>query len=585
MLRAVATVAITAFLLSPNTASAQAASASIQVSVAQPQPVAAGANFDYVINVSNEGPADAANMSLSFPLPAGVSFQSEIVPAGWTCNSIASGTMAPTVTCTTPNLAPGTAMITITASTPPSAAPGTYSTTATISSTTPDPDDNDNSAQVDVIISTQADYSIALAASPNPVNAGANLTWTMTLTNQGPSTGTSVSVDLPLPASTTFSSVSQPAGWSCSTPAVGSNGPITCSLTTSMSPSGQAVFAIISKVVSSVASGSTIAATATLSSTEDSFPINDSASASVMTLVLADLGITKALAPATKIPGSSLQYTIVVADNGPSDASAVTMTDTLPASLRFAALTSPGGWSCTTPAVGSSGTITCTISSLTAGTNATFTLNVVIDPSAAPGTAINNTAQVASTTADSNNTNNTATAPAVVASPTNLSATKSLSGTKTHPEGSTVTYTIVVTNSGSLPQADNPGNELTDVLPSSLTLISASATGGTTVANVATNTVTWTGSIAANSSVTITIQALVKTGTNGMTVSNSATVSFDSDSNGTNETTRTSDDPSTPAPSDPTSFLVAGSIPALSATTLLFLAAALAGVSLIVMRK
>src|SRR5450755_1336236 len=70
-------------------ANAQVASASIQVTVAQPQPVAAGTNFDYVINVSNEGPNDAANPTLTFPLPLGVSFQSELVAAGWSCNSIA----------------------------------------------------------------------------------------------------------------------------------------------------------------------------------------------------------------------------------------------------------------------------------------------------------------------------------------------------------------------------------------------------------------------------------------------------------------------------------------------------------------
>src|SRR5882757_7738232 len=78
----------------PQAAVAQIASASIQVSVTQPQPVAAGTNFDYVIQVNNEGPDDAANPSLSFPLPAGIAFQSESVPPGWTCNAIAPGTVA-----------------------------------------------------------------------------------------------------------------------------------------------------------------------------------------------------------------------------------------------------------------------------------------------------------------------------------------------------------------------------------------------------------------------------------------------------------------------------------------------------------
>jgi hypothetical protein len=71
----------------------------------------------------------------------------------------------------------------------------------------------------------------------------------------------------------------------------------------------------------------------------------------------------------------------------------------------------------------------------------------------------------------------------------------------------------------------------------------------------------------------------------GSTISNQATVSYDSDANGTNDASRLSDDPSTIAPNDPTSFQVVSSVPALSQMMLFLLAAALAVMSLIVMRK
>jgi uncharacterized repeat protein (TIGR01451 family) len=221
---------------------------------------------------------------------------------------------------------------------------------------------------------------------------------------------------------------------------------------------------------------------------------------------------------------------------------------------------------------------------MTVGSGATFTLNVTIDPATAAGTAISNTAQIGNSTPDANSANNSATAQVVVAAPANVTASKSVKGA-IHAEGSQVTYTIVLTNTGSLAQADNPGNELTDVLPSSLTLVSATATSGTAVANVGTNTVTWNGSIAGSGTVTITIQAFVKQGTIGTTISNQATVSYDSDANGTNDASRVSDDPSTAAPGDATAFQVVGSVPALSQMMLFLLAAALAVVSLIVMRK
>ena len=136
----------------------------------------------------------------------------------------------------------------------------------------------------------------------------------------------------------------------------------------------------------------------------------------------------------------------------------------------------------------------------------------------------------------------------------NVAGTKTASGTFT--ESGTVTYTVILTNSGNGTQADNPGNEFTDVLPAGLTLISATASAGTAVATVATNTASWNGSIAASGSVTITIKASINTGTMGMVISNQGTISFDADGNGTNESSALTDDPTTGAANDPTSFTV-----------------------------
>jgi hypothetical protein len=129
---------------------------------------------------------------------------------------------------------------------------------------------------------------------------------------------------------------------------------------------------------------------------------------------------------------------------------------------------------------------------------------------------------------------------------------------------------------------------MTDVLPPSLTLAGATATSGIATANLGTNTVTWNGSIAAGGSVTITITATIKSGTGGSTVSNQATVAYDSDGNGTNDATGSSDDPGTPAAGDPTSVTVTApiaTIPALSQTGLLALGLALAAVALARVRR
>ena len=148
-------------------------------------------------------------------------------------------------------------------------------------------------------------------------------------------------------------------------------------------------------------------------------------------------------------------------------------------------------------------------------------------------------------------------------------ATSGITGTKTvagtFNVGQTVTYTVTLTNAGTIGQADNPGNEYTDVLPAGVTLVSANATSGTAVATVGTNTVTWNGSLAPlGGTATITITATIAAGKQGQTISSQGTVSYDSDGNGTNDATVVTDDPGVAGATNPTSFVVASS--SLSAT-------------------
>jgi uncharacterized repeat protein (TIGR01451 family) len=125
--------------------------------------------------------------------------------------------------------------------------------------------------------------------------------------------------------------------------------------------------------------------------------------------------------------------------------------------------------------------------------------------------------------------------------PTNeLSAVKTVSGA--FEEGGTVTYGIAITNTGTGPSTDNPGDELTDVLPGGLTLVSATASAGTAVATVGTNTVTWNGGVPVGGTVNVTITATINSGTAGDTIANQATLAYDADANGTNETSVLSDD-------------------------------------------
>ncbi len=137
-----------------------------------------------------------------------------------------------------------------------------------------------------------------------------------------------------------------------------------------------------------------------------------------------------------------------------------------------------------------------------------------------------------------------------------LRATKAVAGQ--FGPGGTVTYTVEITNEGATPQPNNPGAEFTDVLPPELTLVSATADSGTALATVATNTVTWNGTLgSATKKVIITITATVKPASVvGTVVSNQGNVACDS--GGVNVPCGFTNDPLTQTNNDPTIFLVGG---------------------------
>jgi uncharacterized repeat protein (TIGR01451 family) len=172
----------------------------------------------------------------------------------------------------------------------------------------------------------------------------------------------------------------------------------------------------------------------------------------------------------------------------------------------------------------------------------------------------------------------------LVLSPANVTGTKTVSGT--FSPGGNVTYTIVLTNSSTTAQGDNPGPEFVDVLPSQLTLISASATSGTATTNIPTNTVNWNGSIPGNGgTVTITITAVIKPGTGGQTISNQGTINYDADGNGTNESSTVTSGPG--GAGQPTTFAAVDitQVPTLNELGLAILFLLLAGAAVVQIRR
>ena len=110
------------------------------------------------------------------------------------------------------------------------------------------------------------------------------------------------------------------------------------------------------------------------------------------------------------------------------------------------------------------------------------------------------------------------------------------------------------------------------------------------MATVATRTVTWNGSIPAGGSVTITINATIDANVApGTTLTNQATFAFDSDGNGTNESSGVTDDPTVAGTANPTTFRSRAAeptpIPTLDEVGLLLLALLLAMGGAVMLRR
>ncbi len=110
-------------------------------------------------------------------------------------------------------------------------------------------------------------------------------------------------------------------------------------------------------------------------------------------------------------------------------------------------------------------------------------------------------------------------------------------------EGGTVTYEIVITNTGAGPHPDNPGDEMVDILPFPVDLTGASSDVGTVSLDFSMNRVAWNGALDPGESATVTIEATVASFSQYQSFSNQATLSFDSDGDGVNESAGVSDDP------------------------------------------
>ena len=420
------------------------------------------------------------------------------------------------------------------------------------------------SLDIQTFTCASADLAITKTDGITNVAAGQSTTYTITASNAGPTDAPASQVTDTFPAPLTA------CGWTCSGAGGGTctaSGAGNIADSVNLPNGGSVTYTATCTVPASTAAGVNIANTATVAppmGIPDPTPGNNSATDTDTTIVSSDLSVTKTDGVASVVAGGALTYTIVASNAGPSDAVGSTVADAFPAALTCSWTCAGSGGTCT---ASGSGNINDVVN-LPVGSSVTYTASCTVAPGTANGTVISNTANVAVAGGSTDPTpgNNSATDTTTVIAGSGVTGTKTVAGS-TIPGGAIV-YTIVLNNAGPGPQADNPGDELIDVLPSQVTFDSASASSGT-VANVG-NTVTWNGAIAASGSVTITINATVNAGAFGL-INNQGTINYDTNGDGTNDASALTDNPAAPGPADPTGFLIAQNIPTLGPVGLFLL--------------
>lgn len=230
--------------------------------------------------------------------------------------------------------------------------------------------------------------SIAAEADPDT-----DVTLSVTLTNLGPDDAVDTSMTYPMPAGLTFVSLTAPASWICSTPAVDSTGTISCTLA-NLTATVAAPFTIVMHVEASTGPGVYLTSIVTAATaTFDPNVENDAATAVTQTPPPpgADLFVTIE-GPSGSNPETDVTYLIGVHNPGAVEASSVTFTHQLP--FAFVSITQTDGPTLTCNEAGQ--TITCTVATMPAGTSAVFTVVGHTPANAADGTTFQSTVGVVS---------------------------------------------------------------------------------------------------------------------------------------------------------------------------------------------
>jgi uncharacterized repeat protein (TIGR01451 family) len=330
----------------------------------------AGENFAWTILVTNNGPSDASNVTVTDVLPPGVTF------AAAASSPACVETTAGEVSCDLDIVANGaveelTIVGLVAADLPASTV---LTNTATVDSDESAPD----TASADTPVTGEADLSLVKTSLTNPLTAGAAASYELVVSNAGPSAATNVVISDILPEGLTFDEATSDSacvlGVTCSIGSLGAGETVTVIL-------GVELAADLLEPVQNTAGVST--------DTFDPETENNTDDDETEVVQLVNLSVEKVADATVAVAGLPLNYVLTATNSGPSDATGVTIVDMLPSSLTFVAADSSSV--CVEQPTG---TITCDAGDLADGESAAVSISVLVDPALESGSDITNSATV-----------------------------------------------------------------------------------------------------------------------------------------------------------------------------------------------
>jgi uncharacterized repeat protein (TIGR01451 family) len=271
----------------------------------------------YTITVTNNGPNDANTIKVTDALPAGVSHDSDdgsynTSSGVWSVGDLIVG---------------ATATLNIVVEVDTGTAGDTIDNSASFTSMSESDIDFTNNLSTATIYVEPADVALTKTISDTTPNIGDTVTYTITATNNGPSQATNIMIEDILPSQLTYSSNTPSQGvytvgtgeWGVGTLNDAASATLTINATVNSDTDGQVITNTVEVVSLDQLDGN---------------GANDTASVAA-TVQRANLIVSKSVDDSTPDEGTQVTYTITVINNGPSNATNVTIEDILPAELSW----------------------------------------------------------------------------------------------------------------------------------------------------------------------------------------------------------------------------------------------------------